>query len=269
MAPSFKAHDGVFGIVDCSGWDDFKLQAPNVLRWASGSDTLFDRYVFRGQSCSSWGLAASFDRKHKDLSYRELEDHYAKVIDAFTTNYDVYGGMDSAARELFRDTMKPENERGYETLAQHYGLQTRLMDWSRSMYVSSFFAYSRIEQCESDLVSVWAMDRIAIEAAFSEDHLEIIDEIYRENRRQLWQLGVLVKNRTERRDMASLFRSKSGYYNERLEKRPPILLRFDIPRDDYARAIDDLNMMRVNSVTLFPGIEGVVQWIERGGVLTA
>ncbi|RYD53886.1 MAG: FRG domain-containing protein [Sphingomonadales bacterium] len=268
MAPSFKEHDGLFAVVDCTDWDDFRVQAPAVLRWASGSDTLFDRYIFRGQSCSSWGLAPSFDRKHEDLSYRELEEYYGKVMQAFTHNYDVYGRMDSAALELFREATVPNSPRSYETLAQHYGLQTRLMDWSRSIYVSAFFAFSRLEQCSSDLVSVWALDRVAVQEAFSDDHIEIIDELYQGNRRQLWQLGVLLKNRTERRNMASLFKSGSGYYNERLTARAPFLFRFDLPREEIRKATDDLNMMRINSVTLFPGIEGVVQWIERGGVVT-
>jgi hypothetical protein len=266
MGPSFKEHDGLFAAVDCANWDDFKVRAPEILRWISGSQSIFERFYFRGQSCSSWGLESSFDRKYNHLSYKERQDRYEEIIRAFMRSYDIYGDMDSAAGELFKGNELPQSRSEYETRAQHYGLQTRLMDWSHSLYVSAFFAFSRIDQCTSDLVSIWVLDQCELRALFSSDHVQIVDEIYRDNRRQLWQMGVLIKNKTDSVDLVDIFRSQS-----KLVRAPtmakPLLIRFDIPRREAQLAADDLNMMRINSVTLFPGIEGVVQWIEKGGFI--
>lgn len=265
MDPSFKERDGLLAVIDCASWDDFKTCAPSALRWVASSPSLYDKFYFRGQSCSSWGLASSFDRVHDSLTYKQRQDYYDKIMRSFQINYDIYGDMDSAARELFNSAGRPQSIQEYETRAQHYGLQTRLLDWSHSLYVAAFFAFSRIEQCTSDMVSIWALDRRGMRAAFSEDHIEVIDEIYRDNRRHLWQMGVLIKNKTDISNMAEIFQSRSRLVGNVRKGAKPLLIRFDIPRGEARIAADDLNMMRINSVTLFPGIEGVVQWIQDGG----
>jgi len=263
MALSFKERDGIFASVDCADWAEFKGISYRVLREIHGGGPVFESFIFRGQSCSSWGLTSSFDRRHAQAAPRTIDDRYAKVLNAFIRNYEIYGDMDRA-EALFIRAAQPE-EGDYEAIAQHFGMPTRLLDWTKSLYVAAFFAFSKVEECTSDLVSVWALDKAQCRKHFSEKHVVLHEDIYKENKRQLWQMGVFVSNLTERRNFADLFCAESKLYDTKLDKEAPLLLRFDIPKRAMSEAIDDLNMMRINSMTLFPGIDGVVRWIDRGG----
>ncbi len=265
MVRSFKERDGIFAAVDCADWGDFKAVSYDTLRRFAGGGAVFEHFIFRGQSCSSWALTSSFDRRHSSAPFKEIDQRYEKALSAFIKNYEIYGDMDrDSLRNPFRGGDQVD-ESEYEALAQHFGMPTRLLDWTKSIYVAAFFAFSKIEECSTDLVSVWALNKVAARKAFSDRHVVILDDIYKENRRQLWQMGVFVSNRTDRRDFAEMFHEDSRLYPDNLRPLDPILIRFDLPKSSMQEAIDDLNMMRINSMTLFPGIEGVVRWIDRGG----
>jgi hypothetical protein len=264
MVRSFKEHSGIFAAVDCSDWGDFKAISYQMLRHFVGGGRVFEHFIFRGQSCSSWPLMSSFDRRHFTASFKEIDERYKKALNAFIKNYEIYGDMDrSVSDNPFRGDRIGDGE--YEAFAQHFGMPTRLLDWTKSLYVAAFFAFSKVEECSTDIVSIWALNSISAKQAFSERHVVFLDDIYKENKRQLWQMGVFVSNRTDRRNFADLFSADSTLYPDDLRSMEPILIRFDLPKSSMSEAIDDLNMMRINSMTLFPGIEGVVRWIDRGG----
>ena len=262
---NFKVQDGIFAAVECADWPDFKASSSQILKTAAGLGPVFERFLFRGQSCSSWPLMSSFDRKHADLPFRSMDDKYRRVLESFTKAYEIYGDMDGRPIDTLFRRDKDRSQAEYEAIAQHFGMPTRLLDWTSSLYVAAFFAFSKVEECSSGLVSIWALNRERASNVFSERHVEFLDDIYKENRRQLWQMGVFIVNHTDRRDLADIFRASSDYYDKALKGRAPLLIRFDLPKEAVSDALDDLNMMRINSITLFPGIEGVVRWIDRGG----
>lgn len=262
MAQSFKKRDGLFATVDCASWLDFQIKVNSLLRVDRNGGAISGNFIFRGQSCSAWGLEASFDRKFAhQLAPRALEDFYKRRISAFERNYRIYGGMSGQPLELNPANVTDASSDDMEALAQHFGLATRLMDWSLSLYVAAFFAFSSMDGCKSGMVSVWAMSRLAFDI-FSINHVEHIENFYQKNVRNLWQYGSFIKNKTVKRNVAELFYNESPYYEKKSEQEP-LLIRFDIPSSEMRVAHDDLNMMRINSMTIFPGIHGVVKWIER------
>ena len=57
-----------FSVVPCSNWNDFRARSLEVLRGSIAGNLSLSSYVFRGQSCSSWGIESSLDRKYKALT---------------------------------------------------------------------------------------------------------------------------------------------------------------------------------------------------------
>lgn len=262
MVRSFSERDGLFAAVDCADWEDFRRTARSMLKVFSGADAVSDRYLFRGQSCADWGLEPSFDRTNKTLSPAKRDLKYREQMRLFRENYAAYGEI---GRSPFADTFGNFRELAddkVEAIAQHYGLPTRLLDWSLSMYVAAFFAFSRPDLSTSGRASIWALDISALNA-FSASELVIARDMYQGNTRNLWQMGVFTKNYTPHADLASLFKASSSSYDHDLDAGNPCLIRFDFPISSETDVMDDLQMMRINSMTIFPGMEGVVSWITR------
>lgn len=131
-------HNGVMGesTVDKAAKMAFLMQQVEVRSWngfveicrALSDDQ--NRWVFRGQADSAWGLATTFEREarragHAPHKWNELEK---ALIAEFKR-----GGH----RYL---THVPSNELQWLALMQHHGAPTRLLDFSFSPYIAAYHA---------------------------------------------------------------------------------------------------------------------------------
>lgn len=100
------------------------------------------RMWFRGQSDYSWGLVPSVQRKDG------LGEHYEQYI---TTNFMIH------TMRLNPSVPQRYDRASWLTLMQHYGLPTRLLDWSESPLVALYFALSSDEDAKTD-AAVWVLN---------------------------------------------------------------------------------------------------------------
>lgn len=264
MDQYFRLTDGLVATIDCSNWNEFQQRVKTVLTSNNVSiSEIGKRYIFRGQSCSSWGLTSSFDRLYTSLAPKGANALHSDIIEKFRQSYLVYGVRD-AQKDYLPEANKDDSDERFETLAQHYGVPTRLLDFTKSPYIAAFFAFSKPNECATDLVSVWALD-LKCREVLGSSIIEIEDNFYLENVRQQSQLGVFVRNKTETRTLDNVLNSggEPKYYNKQNETEYPLLYKFDIPVSECDTAIADLELMNINSLTVFPGIEGVVSWINK------
>ncbi len=256
--------DGLFRVIDCADWADFKYRSSDCLKPPVSDEGVYGKFLFRGQSCSEWSLRSSFDRKCPNLTVDEITDRHAKMMIIFRKNLVLFGNQNLSMLNKRFGQLEDLSELDLQAIAQHFGLSTKLMDWSYSLYVAAYFAFSALNQCESGRVSVWALNK-DFSTVLNNSKIKLIDQVYSENTRQLWQLGVFIDNLTSDRDLRALFLNNSQHYTGSILGKPPLLFRFDIPVSAAKEAVDDLNMMRISSLTLFPGIEGVVKWMNSQG----
>ena len=93
------------------------------LRVAAGGDAVW----FRGQPDSSWSLTCRLDRAPQSLravEQRLMDEFYSKagpMMERHLTRFDYTGRL---------------------TVARHYGLPCRLLDWSESVLTAAYFAVS-------------------------------------------------------------------------------------------------------------------------------
>lgn len=268
MVQFFSSDSNWFATIDCADWWDFRYRANMILKPRSEGGYIANNFIFRGQACRDWGLKSSFDRGNEDLPPGEIDEKYKKLISTFKRNYLTYGNIaGDRNKQRHGGDSEDHTDQKMEAFAQHFGLPTRLLDWSYSLYVAAYFSFSNTASCESGLVSVWCLSNKAFDK-FSRDHLERVDEIDHQNERKLFQFGCFTRNRTAIRDLELLFMDGSKHINSRSADEDYLLYRFDIPSSAETDAMEDLHMMRINSMTIFPGIEGVVRWMRDGGVLS-
>lgn len=94
-------------------------------------------HLFRGQSDSSWGLSPSLYRLTPNI-----------VTGSIKRNYDAL--ENTLIERFFQEGLPylPPISRSYannRALAQHFGVPTRLLDWSEDPLVATFFAVDRWE----------------------------------------------------------------------------------------------------------------------------
>lgn len=98
------------------------------------------RMWYRGQSDYSWGLVPSIQR------IKDRGENYERYS---TTNFMIH------TMRLNPNSPQIYNRAEWLTLMQHYGMPTRLLDWSESPLVALYFAVSNQENMDA---AVWAMN---------------------------------------------------------------------------------------------------------------
>ena len=228
---------------ECRSWDEFKSTVVNQL--FRGLPFQKSRFLFRGQLDPDWRLSSSFDRwfddQHTDESKRI--EVASQLLETFKHE------MANAGHDHFAGL--PEQH--VMALAQHYGLPTRLLDWSESPYVAAFFAFVDviISRRQPEYVAVWALDTkcycwqkgrgseiISIAAPGSNARL----------RNQEGKFTLLSSPCKCLEEFLVPF--------DRLEEREPPLQRFLIPTRDTQASLAELDAMGINSARAFSDLQG-------------
>lgn len=117
-------------------------------------------WIFRGQRCSTWKLETSLERTHKRISPATSITQCEKtVLERFKRG----------AHLVTQHLPNPKNTLEWLSLIQHYGGPTRLLDFTKSLYIAAFFA---LETADSD-AAIWCLNAPRIRRATWE-HLSSI-----------------------------------------------------------------------------------------------
>lgn len=222
-------------------WSVFKS---DIARDISGDAVFpFGKYVFRGQTKAEWGLVSNFDRtfsRYRGEEKRRIENN---LLDGFKARYKIQNP------ELNIESVEKQR---ITALGQHYGLPTRLLDWTYSVYIASFFAFADTNcQIEHDPthVAIWIADK---ENAIWSDDVKFIEESsMRDNVRQTIQKGLFIQNN-------SRFETIEEYIELTMdisENEMP-LYKAIIPASERASALKDLHMMGIDYYSIYGGLEG-------------
>lgn len=111
-------------------------------------DTPEEEWAFRGQSHADWNLQTSLDRTCDDFNVagtqaRFLEDRY--FVD-FKRFYSIYAPESRPAED---DTLE------WLSLLRHYGGPSRLLDFTFSFFIATYFALERAKKKSA----VWAVSK--------------------------------------------------------------------------------------------------------------
>jgi hypothetical protein len=220
------------------GWDEFL----RCLRPELFGDRPFagGHYLFRGVANADWSLVSSFDRKFPDI--RDRAHVSARLLDAFR---DCCG--DAVERDILDDEMR------LLALGQHFGLPTRLLDWTVSPFVAAYFALSDAlvnPGTAGTHASVWALH---LDAGIwdRESGVEVVQAGVHGNVRLRTQGGRFTRS-------WSPFATLEEFVRQ-VDPRETALTQLSLPVRDAARGLAELEMMGVDAARMFPDLGGAAQ----------
>jgi len=219
-------------------WRRFKAE---ILHELFGEDH-FKRgvFIFRGQANSDWKLEPSFDRIFEPLCKKDKINAMKELLRIFKEESENI----NVPPDVWDDEIKSI------ALGQHYGLPTRLLDWTESPYIASFFAFNDaiINGKVGEYVAVWALNTTT-ENIWNEDSgVQIVNVPSIGNIRLRNQYGKFTLLKTP-------FNCLENYVVHFDENSKP-LLKFLIHSSAAKDAIADLDAMGINNTRIYPELVG-------------
>lgn len=199
----------------------------------------YNRFIFRGQKNADWSLISAFDRNYSYLPFPRRQDIEKKLIEEFKIMC-----MEWEGKNNFSDY----NIEQILTAGQHYGLPTRLLDWTYSVYIAAFFAFS--EDNSYDNAAIWVIDS---EHEIWQGRYGVTIEKckIKENERQKYQYGVFTRNNTVNNTLEEYVNQCAGNCNV-----DGALYKVILSTEERKLVLHDLDMMGINHYSLFRGLEG-------------
>jgi hypothetical protein len=135
-------------------------------------NSLPNSFVFRGQSDAAWGLQSTLERtlgaKWNAQNAREFEDY---SLDAFKSKYHIYSGTEHL----------PKSKLSWLSVMQHYGVPTRLIDFTTSPYIALYFALETYDPLAKKALSIYCLDYSEIMEK-SIEYIKGKDKLFNESR---------------------------------------------------------------------------------------
>ena len=250
-----------------------------VHNWEELQEAIFDgvwdeqlmryrsNFVYRGVSDKRFGLSPKLNR---------VCAHKLELESSLLRNFRKYAYADIGNNTSFWQLL---------SLAQHYGLPTRLLDWTYSPLVAAHFATENIEEYDKDGV-IWCVNFVKMNAqlpnalkealkeqssnSFTIEMLEHIASGFEELKKKSDEPYVLFFEPASMLDRIAnqyaLFSVVSDAYTtiaDLLPEDPDIFFRIVIPKEVKLEIRDKLDYINVSERLIYPGLDGISKWITR------
>lgn len=249
-------------------------------------------YCFRGQSSSHWGLVPTVFR-HLAEKYDESGDFEISPEDiriATSAEIRIYEEFRERIRAYRHDRVDLKNPWEMLCLAQHYGVPTRLLDWTSNLLVATYFAVEDLDDKKDGVI--WCLN---VPKLLGEEQVvlrgQLLDTLPNHGVTFLrkWWLEHLPKDVPSRKneslftliqppDIDDRMKIQSGFFtiyisvgeNEESnfvlshslwleENRPDTFRTLTIPGGCKREFLAHLKRMGINQNALFPGLPGLGQ----------
>jgi len=284
-----------------------RVVLPDWLRTAKTIAGLYPRWIFRGQANAAWGLQTSLERAavQKNLAFAVNDESAQRLtqqaLDGLPNREDwILTQFQRRAHLVMNAPPAFEERLDWLAAVQHYGGPTRLLDFTHSFYIATFFA---VEQaCEDAAVwALWApdieksnsitddridqMNRQAITVAEKALRGETNDpgvlsvEPFQLNERNAIQKGLFVlpldATKPFMENLAGTFSLDFATHNDAMHDMSvsellgkglsggPHVVKFVFPRTMHDVILGDLASMNIDAATLFPGLPGYARSMYR------
>jgi hypothetical protein len=134
-----------------------------------------NHFVYRGHADAAWPLQSSLERVIGSAWSAALARTYEdRSLYSFQTKFHLYD----------YENVAPNSKLAWLAIMQHYGVPTRLVDFTVSPYVALYFALETYQPSTKSDLAVFALDSTAIMEA-SIAHIKSKDSSFKETRQSI------------------------------------------------------------------------------------
>lgn len=288
LSPSGKLYDKFLGFVYRGERTNRYKLLPGALR-EDKIDQLFSVYkTVKGRE--QW-LTSQVYAEYSLLRefYRFSNNNGLKVpkVDAISRTYNNFFPEEFIHR---RETTKwiSDDIADLAALAQHYGVLTRLLDWTYDLHVAIYFASIGAIKAKvnnknfekDDTIVIWALNSLQIQllqATMSRIPLNFVVPPYHDNPNlnaqkgllsywevlvpdsigQGFQENVILTDRTPLNELLQKYCDRDGDLDDRI-----LLYKLEFPVEDCVAAYEYIRKLGYTAAKLFPGYDGVVKHMD-------
>jgi FRG domain len=251
-----------------SNWLDI-IDALYEGAWNADLQRFRSPYAFRGSACATHTLASSLLRLaggRADVRRLEL---------ALLRNFRKYA---------HGEVTRPDSIWDWMALGQHRGLPTRLLDWTYSPLVALHFATNHPATFGTDGL-VWCVnfveankrlparlrrileqegsDTFTVEMLGAFKSLKAFDALKRAPFVVFMEPPAIDRRILNQLALFSLMSSPDARLDDWLEQHPELCRKVTVPASLKWEIRDKLDQANVNERVLFPGLDGLSQWLAR------
>ena len=208
----------------------------------------YSTFVYRGHANHEWDLIPSLLRIERASRARQWNYLEKNIIREFK----------KASQPFLR--YQPKNEIEWLTIAQHHGIPTRLLDWTKSALIGLYFAC--IDENESKDGMVWAHDPLIYYNDLTE--IKDIDSVgflhpYMISDRMVNQQGCFsIQPLPPDGEYSYTFDTiMEGHGAEEY------FFKIRIQRNSKKQLIHDLDNLGINQASIYPGLDGIGKTLKR------
>lgn len=234
-------------------------------------------FIFRGQANSEWGLQSSLERvigaKWSPEQARIFEEF---SMEEFCSKFHLYD----------KENTQPTSKLAWLSIMQHYGVPTRLLDFSESPYVALYFALETYSYLSRADLAIYALDYRGIMDC-SIKHIARRDSDFEEDRRSVHgKADVVFESIVDRFSYPIAWIAEPKQVNARLDRQAGsflicgdrgahiedilaapeyagvIMQKICIPGSLYASCFATLRKMNLTSKSLYGDLDGLARAIR-------
>ena len=256
-------------IIRINSWDELQHEL-FADSWNAKMRRFRSRFAFRGLSSEEYRLETTLSRRGGD--YVKLERHLLR-------NFRKYA---------HRSVVERDSVWHWLAVAPHFGLPTRILDWTYSPFIAMHFATANIEKFDVDGV-IWAVNYVKahellpqfLRDSLAEEGANVMTlNLMNEAINSLKELDALDAQSGEKVVIffeppsiddrivnqfafCSVISDSSLVLDDWLKKHPELARKIIIPASLKWEIRDKLDQANVNERVLFPGLDGLSRWLKR------